>query len=162
VKKFFAIIGALIAATAGVVTIYEALKPAGPPSFTGSIDNYAGAASFMSFLAQHNTQRVSLNVTCIEPASRSACNATQGPGSSGIELILYSSPAAASCWNSQSGNTCSGGALITFVIASGASGTLSSPGAGNYNIQGNWTVRDQGSGGNTPEGDPNYELDAVS
>jgi hypothetical protein len=162
VGKFFGGVGALIAAIAGIIAIWQFVRPSGPPSFSGSISQYDGAASFMSFLSQHDTQRVSLHVTCIEAGSQSACNATGGPGNTGIELKLYSSAAAANCWNSSSASSCSGGALITFVTQEGASGTLSSPGAGNYTIAGNWTVRDLGSGGSTPEGDPNYELDAVS
>ncbi len=109
--KIAAVTAGTLGAIASAFAIYNAVKPSGPPSFSGSIGHYAGAASFISFLSQHNTDRVNLNVTCIEPASQSACNATSGPGTYGIELVLYANPAAAQCWNSNSGNTCSGTAL---------------------------------------------------
>jgi hypothetical protein len=160
--KFFAAIGGVLAAIAAAIAIYQFVKPSGPPAFSASIGHYAGAASFISFLSQHDTDSVNLNVTCIEPASQSACNATSGPGADGIELELYSSQAAAACWNSNSSTTCSGGALITFVPAAGASGTLSSPGAGYYILKGDWRVQDLGSGGSSPEGDESYQLTAIS
>ncbi len=161
-KKFLVFMGGLIAAIAGIISIYQAVKPSGPPSFSGDISHYDGAANFISFLGQHDTQRVNLDVTCIEPASQAGCIASSGSGNSAMDLKVFASSAAADCWNSTSATSCSGGALITFVIPQGASGTISSPGAGYYTIKGNWIVRDQGSGGNTPEGDPDYELDAVS
>jgi hypothetical protein len=161
VKTFGTFIVGLVTVIGVAFAIYQGVKPSGPPSFSGEIGHYDGAGSFISFLSQHDTQRVNLDVTCIEPASQAGCIASQGTGNSTMDLRLYASSTAAHCWNGNSA-TCSGGALINFVIPEGVSGTISSPGAGYYTIKGNWIVRDQGSGGSSPEGDETYELDATN
>jgi hypothetical protein len=128
------------------------------PSFSNSIANYKGANNFISFLKKNETQQVKLNVTCIQPASQSACDLSNN----GTALRVYGSATAANCWNNNPAGPCSDGVLITFVQSAGGSGTFSGNGAGNYFINGSWTVRGLGSGGNVPEGDSNYQLDSVS
>ena len=144
--------------------IYEAVKPSGPPSFSGNIGQYSTAKNFILFLSKNVSQHVKLNVTCIQP-DKPGSTSQSGPcilPSSPNEMIVYGSTAAASCWNKGSGGPCSNAALLTFTQSAGASGTFSGYGAGYYFIRGDWVVRDQGSGGNAPEGDENYGLDAVS
>jgi hypothetical protein len=161
--KFFGIVGGVLAAAAAFITIYTFVFRHHAPSFSGNVSQYAGARNFISFLRQNDTQGVSLDVTCDVPSSQPGCTAAAGPGSTGIELMLYSSQAAANCWTTTDGaGPCSGGALITFIIDPGASGTVASPGAGYYEIEGSWTILNQGSGGTSPEGDPAYELESVS
>lgn len=145
----------------GVVTIigvifgiYEGTKSSGPPSFSSSnIGSYSNAASFLSFLSQHEGQQVNLNVTCIQVSAQSACDLS----TTGDSMIVYGSAAAANCWNN-GGGECSNAALITL-----SSGSFGSNGAGDYFIpQGNYVAQDQGSGGTTPEGDPDYQLSPVN
>jgi len=159
--KVLAFVAGAIGVAAGIIAIYNAVKPSGPPAFSGNVSNYTRAASFISFLDRNDTNRVKLDVTCVQAAKQSPCVAKAGPGQEGIELVLVGSAAAAQCWNTAA-RSCSGGALLTFVSSPGASGTLSSPGAGAYYINGIWRVRDLGSGGTSPPGDPTYELDATS
>ena len=47
--------------------IYEAVKPSGPPSFSGNIGQYSTAKNFILFLSKNVSRHVKLNVTCIQP-----------------------------------------------------------------------------------------------
>ena len=166
-KKFLAFVGFIalvLGAIASGIAIYHAVKPGGPAKFSGSIGDYTGSASFISFLKQNNTKGVNLNVICKQPASHFGCQGTTVSGTHDFGLILYANPAAAACWNKWNNNkasTCSGGVLITFSTRPGASGTFYSPGAGYYSFKGDWRVSDVGTGITSPEGDDNYELYAI-
>ncbi len=162
-KTFGAFVVGLVTVLGVAFGIYQAVKPSGPPSFSGNIGNYSDSASFISFLSQHNSQHIKLNVNCIQPASEGASQS--GPcilTNNGNAMIVYGSPAAANCWNNgASSGDCSNAALLTFAQSPGASGTFSGYGAGYYFIRGDWVVQDQGSGGSSPEGDETYNLAAV-
>src|SRR5271154_571544 len=154
--KTFGIIVGLVTILGVIFGIYEAVKPSGPPSFSQSdIGSYANAQGFLSFLSQHQGQKVTLNVTCIEilPLS-SPCSFN-----SDSSIKVFGSAAAASCWTSSiNPGPCSDGALITL-----GSGQLGSNGAGDYWIPpGDYVAQNQGSGGTVPEGDADYILNAAN
>lgn len=151
--KAFGVFIVGLATVVGVIyAIYQGVKPSGPPSFSSSdIGNYVNAGNLLSFLNQHRGQQVTLNVTCLQPPSQSAC------GLDGTALAVYGRASAASCWKSNPAGPCSDGALITL-----ASGSLGSNGAGDYFIQGNYVAQNQGSGGTVPEGDADYTLTPAS
>jgi len=155
--KTFGIIVGLVTILGVIFGIYEAVKPSGPPSFSQSnIGTYASAQGFLSFLSQHEGQKVALNVTCIELSPQSSACSFNSDSS----IKVFGSAAAASCWASNnSAGPCSDGALITL-----GSGSLGSNGAGDYWIpQGDYVAQNQGSGGNgVPEGDADYTLSAAS
>jgi hypothetical protein len=161
-KTLGAFIVGLVTVVGGVIGIYSALKSSGPPSFSGDIGHYSDAANFVSFLSQHDSQHVKLDVNCIQrdtgPYQSGPCILT----SNGNDMRVYSNITAAKCWNNTPGGPCSNAVLLTFSQSPGASGTFSGYGAGYYFIRGDWVVRDQGSGSSTPEGDEAYELVAVS
>jgi hypothetical protein len=152
VKTFAAFIVGLATVIGVIYAIYQGEKPSGPPSFSSSnIGNYANAGKFLSFLSQHRGQQVTLNVTCLQVSSQSACSFA-----SDSAMAVYGSASAASCWKSNPAGPCSNGALITL-----GSGSLGSNGAGDYFIpQGNYVAQNQGSGSNVPEGDADYTLAA--
>jgi hypothetical protein len=154
IKALGAFIVGLVTVIGVAFAIYKGVEPSGPPSFSSSnIGSYANAGKFLSFLSQHEGQKVKLDVTCIQVSAQSAC-----AFSSDSAIRVYGNAAAASCWNSGSGGPCSNAALITL-----GSGTLGSNGAGDYFIpEGNYVARNQGSGGNVPEGDADYTLDVAS
>jgi hypothetical protein len=154
--KTFGIIVGLVTILGVIFGIYEAVKPSGPPSFSQSnIGTYSNAQGFLSFLSQHQGQKVALNVTCLELSSQSACSLTE---SSNPLLIVFGSAAAASCWKNNPAGPCSDGAQIALVSAA-----FGSNGAGDYWIpQGDYIAQNQGSGGNgAPEGDASYTLSAA-
>jgi hypothetical protein len=148
---------AIVAIVVGVVELHKDMEH--PATFSGSVASYVSSVNFASFLNANETKTVTLNVICDQSAGP-ACDLTAGSGPAGVEMRLYSSANAAPCWTPSS--DCPGGALVTFVTSADGTGTLSSPGAGYLSITGTWLVRNDSSGGVSPEGDPNYELDATS
>jgi hypothetical protein len=145
--KFLGGVAIAIGALAGALTIKSFLF-AGPPKFSGSLSDQGGAASAIAFLGKHNTGKVSLNTTCIANPG-SACAISGGPGNSTVVTL-------------DSGSGHSETAELMFSTSPGASGTLTSPGAGYLTISGTWAVQDLGSGGSTPEGVPDYQLTGTS
>jgi hypothetical protein len=152
VMKFFRALGALIAAAAGLIVIYQFVIRPHTPAYSGNVTAYSAAGNLISFLGQHTGHSVDLTVTCND---RDGCALSQGSGGS-PEIALYASPAAARCW--PGGGPCTGGALLTFITRAGGSGSRSPNGAGNLSLTGTWSLQDMGSGGTSPEGDPTYQL----
>lgn len=156
-KAFGGFIVGLAAVVACIFGVYQVVHPSRTPSFSQSnIGTYANAQGFLSFLSQHQGQKVTLNVTCIEDSPQSS-GCTFNSDSS---IKVFGSAAAESCWTSSvNPGPCSDGALITL-----GSGQLGSNGAGDYWIPpGDYVAQNQGSGGNgVPEGDADYILNAAS
>ena len=144
------ILGGIAIALGAIVSIIV-IKGAlfsGPPKFSGNLADHGNAASFASFLGKNGTKKVNISATC-DAYSGSACSISGGPNNS-TEVTIYAGPN-----NGES-------ALVIFVTTPGASGTLSSPGAGYLSVSGGWSVQDLGSGGYSPENVPDYQLTATS
>ena len=124
--KTFGIIVGLVTILGVIFGIYEAVKPSGPPSFSQSnVGTYANANNFLSFLSEHEGQKVALNVTCIEISPQSSACSLNSDSS----IKVFGSAAAASCWANNSAGPCSDGALITL-----GSGSLGTNGAGDLGL----------------------------
>jgi hypothetical protein len=145
--KFLGGVAIFLGAIASIIVIKNQFF-SGPPKFSGNLTGHGSSASFASFLSKNGTKTVNINATC-NTYSGSACAAKAGTNNS-PEVVLYSGPN-----NGES-------AVIMFVQTPGASGTLSSPGAGYISITGAWSVQSVGSGGYSPEGVPSYQLTAAS
>lgn len=145
--KFLGGVAIFLGAIASIIVIKNQFF-SGPPKFSGNLTGHGSSASFASFLSKNATKTVNISATC-NTYSGSACAEKGGPNNS-TEVVLYD------------GQNNSESALVIFILTPGASGTLSSPGAGYVSISGAWAVQSIGSGGYSADNVPDYQLTATS
>ncbi len=152
--QVLAIFAGVLGVIASIIAIYNFVKPAGPPSFSGNLADNATAATFSAFLGQHVDQKVRLSVICDGP-EYGACGIAPTSSDAPPQLVLTGDPVHSALWCAQNDGECSGYAVIQL---SSWQGSFSQPGgAGTISITGTWRVQNY-HGGGIPGTATAYEL----